>query len=188
LERRDHRCAQDVGLGSSACGRAPSQTTPSTCAHTATTARNKAIDANANASSATARTMMSLPSPLGTNREHSSLIVPKSRGAARATKSAIRGKPDEVDETLSAVKVAPSRVAAKEIEPHTDVTYKWLGGFTRTSSSGGIASGLSQSGQCVCSPPYWISVRAPGKWRHPDTRLGTIEGVFGCDLGLSERV
>ena len=37
------------------------QTTPSTCAHTATMARNKVIDVSAKASSATARTMTRLP-------------------------------------------------------------------------------------------------------------------------------
>lgn len=37
-----------------------SQTTPSTCAQTATMARNSAIEASANASSATARTMTHL--------------------------------------------------------------------------------------------------------------------------------
>jgi hypothetical protein len=51
------------------------QTTPRTCAQTATMARNRLIDASARASSATARTMMSLPS-YRTKREHSSYIVP----------------------------------------------------------------------------------------------------------------
>ena len=37
------------------------QITPSTCAQTASMARNKLIDASAKASSATARTMVSLP-------------------------------------------------------------------------------------------------------------------------------
>src|ERR1700692_5512 len=72
--------------------------TPNTCAHTANVARNRLSEARASASSTTDRTMfcpLFMTPPMGTKREHSSLIVRESIQAkvALSLNCIMAGKP-----------------------------------------------------------------------------------------------